>query len=56
MPVESLSADGWAGARRLISAYTDAGLSKFVLHMVDDPLPFTEFVDGFARELIPLQT
>ena len=31
---ESLAADGWAGARRLIAGYADAGLSKFVVRPV----------------------
>ncbi|HWG01276.1 MAG TPA: TIGR03854 family LLM class F420-dependent oxidoreductase [Trebonia sp.] len=52
----TLVADGWAGARRLISAYVDAGLSKFVVRPVSGAPPLAEFVDGFARELMPLQT
>lgn len=52
----SLVADGWAGARRLISAFAEAGLSKFVVRPVGGDMPLTEFVDGFTRELMPLQT
>src|ERR1700733_7997792 len=53
---ESLVADGWAGARRLISAYADAGLSKFVVRPVGGTATLEEFLDGFTRELMPLQT
>lgn len=54
--LESLVADGWAGARRLISAYVEAGLSKFVVRSVSGAEPLAEFMDGFTRELMPLQT
>jgi probable F420-dependent oxidoreductase len=53
---ESLAADGWAGARRLIAAYAEAGLSKFVVRPVGGQATLAEFLDGFTRELIPLQT
>ncbi len=53
---ESLMADGWAGARRLIAAYADAGLSKFVVRPVGGQATLAEFLDGFTRELVPLQT
>jgi len=53
---ESFTADGWAGARRLISAYADRGLSKFVVRPVGGDDSLEEFVDGFTRELMPLQT
>jgi probable F420-dependent oxidoreductase len=52
---QELVADGWAGARRLISAYVDAGLSKFVVRQADPVVPAEEFIAGFAAELIPLQ-
>lgn len=58
----SLVADGWTGAQRLISAYVDAGLSKFVVRRADSPGPgpgsesLAEFVAGFTAELMPLQT
>jgi probable F420-dependent oxidoreductase len=52
----ALVADGWAGARSLISAHVDAGLSKFVIRPATPPASFAEFVDGFVRELMPLQT
>jgi len=54
---ESLVADGWAGARRMIAAYVEAGLSKFVVRAAGrQPPEFGEFVAGFAAELMPLQT
>lgn len=53
---ESLLADGWAGARRLISAYAAAGVSKFVVRPAGGKPTLGEFVDGFTRELLPLQT
>jgi probable F420-dependent oxidoreductase len=51
-----LIADGWAGARDLISAHTDAGLSKFVVRPAAPPTSLESFIEGFARELMPLQT
>jgi probable F420-dependent oxidoreductase len=59
VPPEALVADGWAGARHLISAYVDAGLSKFVVRQASSPESFeefAEFVAGFTAELMPLQT
>lgn len=53
---ESLVADGWSGARRLIAAYADAGVSKFVVRSVAGDVAFADFVDEFTRELMPLQT
>jgi probable F420-dependent oxidoreductase len=52
----SLIADGWAGARDLISSFVDAGLSKFVIRPAATPESFEGFIDGFARNLMPLQT
>lgn len=52
---DSLVADGWAGARRLIEAYVEAGLSKFVVRSVSGRTSLDEFVDGLTRELMPLQ-
>ena len=55
---------GWAGAGRLIEEYIEAGLSKFVIRPAAAPPPesapsgpasFGAFVDGFVRELVPLQ-
>ena len=50
-----LIADGWAGARRMIAAYVEAGLSKFVVRAAGGEPPLTEFVAGFGAELMPLQ-
>ena len=52
----SLIADGWAGARDLISAFVDAGLTKFVIRPAATPGSFEGFIDGFASNLMPLQT
>jgi probable F420-dependent oxidoreductase len=46
---------GWAAARRLIEAYTEAGVSKFVIRPAA-PSPIDDFLGGFADELMPLQT
>jgi len=50
-----LIADGWAGARAMISAFTDAGLSKFVVRPAVSPASFEAFIEAFTRELMPLQ-
>jgi probable F420-dependent oxidoreductase len=56
----SLVADGWAGAREMISAHVEAGLSKFVIRPAAQPAAaeglIAEFIAEFARELMPLQT
>jgi probable F420-dependent oxidoreductase len=52
---ELLVAAGWDGARRMIGQYVEAGLSKFVVRPATRPEPFGSFVDGFVRELMPLQ-
>ena len=52
---ELLVAAGWDGARRMIEQYIGAGLSKFVVRPATGPEPFGSFVDGFVRELMPLQ-
>jgi hypothetical protein len=51
-----LVADGWAGARDLIAAFAEAGLSKFVVRPATAEGSLEDFVDGFNRELAPLQT
>jgi probable F420-dependent oxidoreductase len=53
-PITELVATSWAEARRLLEQHIDAGLSKFVLrpgHSGD----YQRFLDGFQRELMPLQ-
>jgi len=52
---ELLVAVGWDGARRMIEQYVEAGLSKFVIRAAAPAEPFGKFVDGFVRELTPLQ-
>jgi probable F420-dependent oxidoreductase len=53
---EALAAAGWAGARRMISAYAEEGVSKFVVRPLNGAVALDEFLDGFTRELMPLQT
>jgi len=52
----ALVADGWAGARRLIAAYAEAGLSKFVVRPAAGPGSVRDFIAPFAAELMPLQS
>ena len=52
----ALIANGWPGARSMISAYTQAGLSKFVIRPAIPPASFESFIEAFAQELMPLQT
>jgi probable F420-dependent oxidoreductase len=52
---------GWDATRRLIDQYVEAGLSKFVIRPAAAPAPaapgsFAAFLDGFVRELVPMQT
>lgn len=47
-------ADGWVGARRLIEAYIEAGLTKFVVRPAS-PYPFDRFVEEFTEQLMPVQ-
>jgi len=50
----TLVAQGWDAARRMIGQYIEAGLSKFVVRPAS-PGPFGPFLDGFVRELLPIQ-
>ena len=50
----TLVAIGWDGARRMIGQYVEAGLSKFVVRPAR-PAPVGSFIEGFVRELMPLQ-
>ena len=52
----ALVADGWADARRKIEDYVLAGLTKFVIRPGAAPADPRQFVDEFAREMLPLQT
>jgi probable F420-dependent oxidoreductase len=47
---------GWAATRRLIEAYTAAGVSKFVVRPAAVPPALDEFLTAFAQELMPMQT
>jgi probable F420-dependent oxidoreductase len=50
----TLVAGGWDDARRMLGQYIEAGLSKFVVRPAS-PGPFGPFLDGFVRELLPIQ-
>ncbi len=52
----SLVPDGWAGAREMISAFVEAGLSKFVVRPAAPATSLGDFIEEFAAELMPLQT
>lgn len=52
----SLVADGWAGAKEMISAFVEAGLSKFVVRPAAPATSVGGFIEEFAAELMPLQT
>jgi len=47
---------GWAAAKRAIEQYVSAGISKFVIRPAAPPASLDDFLNDFARELIPLQT
>ena len=51
----AMIAQGWDGARRLLGQYAEAGLSKFVVRPAGPEGPFGPFLDGFVRELLPMQ-
>ena len=51
----TLVAIGWDRARTLIGQYVEAGLSKFVIRPAGPVASFGSWLDGFVRELIPLQ-
>jgi probable F420-dependent oxidoreductase len=52
----TLVAAGWPAARAMISRYVEAGLTKFVVRPAAPPDSLDRFIDGFAQELLPLQT
>ncbi len=45
-----------AGARSMINAFTEAGLSKFVVRPAVPPDSLEAFIEAFTQELMPLQT
>lgn len=47
---------GWAAVRKAISDYADQGLSKFVIYPAVTGHTLDAFLDGFADELMPMQT
>jgi probable F420-dependent oxidoreductase len=54
----TLSPVTWTDARRMIGAYIEAGLSKFVIRPASLPGSggLEHFIDEFAAEMMPLQT
>jgi hypothetical protein len=46
----------WAAAKRAIEQYVAAGISKFVIRPAAQPASLDDFLNDFARELMPLQT
>jgi probable F420-dependent oxidoreductase len=54
----TLSPATWTDARRMIGAYIEAGLSKFVIRPASLPGSggLEHFIDEFAAEMMPLQT
>src|SRR5262249_7076091 len=50
----TLVARGWDDARRMNGPYVEAGRSKFVVRPAT-PGPFGLFLDGFVRDLLPIQ-
>jgi len=47
---------GWVAAKRMIEQYVVAGISKFVVRPAAPPASLDDFLNDFARELMPLQT
>ena len=50
---DELIADSWSSLHRRLDAYTEAGLSKFVIRPAGPRTP--EFIDRFVAELLPRQ-
>jgi probable F420-dependent oxidoreductase len=51
-----LVATSWDDARRLIEAYVAAGISKFVIRPAAAPASLGQFIEDFAREMLPIQS
>jgi probable F420-dependent oxidoreductase len=47
---------GWAAAQRAIEQYVLAGISKFVVRPAAPPASLDDFLNDFARELMPMQS
>jgi probable F420-dependent oxidoreductase len=54
-PAALISAS-WAAARQTIEQYVSAGISKFVIRPAAPLASLDDFLNDFARELMPLQT
>jgi hypothetical protein len=52
----TLVPSGWDEARRMLAAYVDAGLSKFVVRPAAPPASWESWLGEFAAELSPLQS
>jgi probable F420-dependent oxidoreductase len=52
----TLAAGSWSAARAMIEEYVAVGLSKFVIRPAGPLDALDRFLDGFAAELMPLQT
>ena len=52
-PADLIARD-WTHARTLLERHIEGGLTKFVIRPVG-AVPYPEFLDGFAHELLPLQ-
>jgi probable F420-dependent oxidoreductase len=51
----TLAAGSWAGARAMIEAHIEAGLSKFVVRPAGPVPSVPQFIDEFRQHLAPLQ-
>ncbi len=47
---------GWDALRRRIEDYVAVGVSKFVVRPATSPPSWTDFIDQFATELLPIET
>ncbi len=47
---------GWNALRRRIEDYVAVGVSKFVVRPAASPPSWTDFIDQFATELMPIET
>ncbi|AEH07876.1 MULTISPECIES: TIGR03854 family LLM class F420-dependent oxidoreductase [Protofrankia] len=52
----ALVPEGWDALRRRIRDYVAVGMSKFVVRPVTSPPSWSDFIDQFATELLPLET
>jgi probable F420-dependent oxidoreductase len=52
----ALIARDWGEARRLVGAFVEGGITKFVVRPAVAPARWEDFLDAFVAELVPLQT